>query len=94
MAGVAGFEPTHDGIKTRCLTAWLHPCNLIANYSFLHGDWFNAFATNASVEVGSWAKTDSASCLEFTSKKTQAPVPVILAEPKLFSKFNELETSL
>jgi hypothetical protein len=27
MAGVAGFEPTHDGIKTRCLTAWLYPCN-------------------------------------------------------------------
>lgn len=25
MAGMAGFEPTHDGIKTRCLTAWLHP---------------------------------------------------------------------
>ena len=25
LAGVAGFEPTHDGIKTRCLTAWLHP---------------------------------------------------------------------
>ena len=28
MAGVVGFEPTHDGIKTRCLTAWLHPNNL------------------------------------------------------------------
>jgi hypothetical protein len=25
MAGVAGFEPTHDGVKVRCLTAWLHP---------------------------------------------------------------------
>ena len=25
MAGVAGFEPAHDGIKTRCLTTWLHP---------------------------------------------------------------------
>jgi hypothetical protein len=23
--GVAGFEPTHDGVKVRCLTAWLHP---------------------------------------------------------------------
>ncbi len=23
MAGLAGFEPTHDGIKIRCLTAWL-----------------------------------------------------------------------
>ena len=25
MAEVAGFEPAHDGIKTRCLTAWRHP---------------------------------------------------------------------
>ena len=25
MVGAAGFEPAHDGIKTRCLTAWLRP---------------------------------------------------------------------
>ncbi len=25
MAGVPGFEPGHGGIRTRCLTAWLHP---------------------------------------------------------------------
>ncbi len=25
MAGMAGFEPTNDGVKVRCLTAWLHP---------------------------------------------------------------------
>ena len=25
MAGVAGFEPTNDGIKNRCLTTWRHP---------------------------------------------------------------------
>ena len=25
MAGVAGFEPTSDGVKVRCLTAWLYP---------------------------------------------------------------------
>ena len=25
---MVGFEPTHHGIKTRCLTAWLHPNNL------------------------------------------------------------------
>ena len=23
--GVAGFEPTSDGVKVRCLTAWLYP---------------------------------------------------------------------
>ena len=26
MAEMDGFEPTHAGIKVRCLTAWLHPC--------------------------------------------------------------------
>ena len=25
MAGMAGFGPTNDGVKVRCLTAWLHP---------------------------------------------------------------------
>ncbi len=25
MAGTEGFEPTDDGIKTRCLTTWLRP---------------------------------------------------------------------
>ena len=25
MAGMARFELTHDGVKVRCLTAWLHP---------------------------------------------------------------------
>ncbi len=28
LAGVLGFEPRDAGIKTRCLTAWLHPKNL------------------------------------------------------------------
>ncbi len=25
MAGVVGFEPTHGGVKVRCLTAWRYP---------------------------------------------------------------------
>ena len=25
--GVAGFEPTHEGVKVPCLTAWLYPIN-------------------------------------------------------------------
>ncbi len=29
MAGVRGFEPLNDGIKTRCLTAWLYPYNVM-----------------------------------------------------------------
>ena len=25
VVGVAGFEPANDGVKVRCLTAWLYP---------------------------------------------------------------------
>ena len=25
LVGIAGFEPTNDGVKVRCLTAWLYP---------------------------------------------------------------------
>ncbi len=32
MAGLLGFEPRYDGIKTRCLTAWRQTC------SSLHDD--------------------------------------------------------
>ena len=29
ITGVPGFEPGHDGIKIRCLTAWLYPKHFI-----------------------------------------------------------------
>ena len=25
LAGIAGFEPTNNGVKVRCLTAWRYP---------------------------------------------------------------------
>ena len=25
MVGLEGFEPSHDGVKVRCLTAWRQP---------------------------------------------------------------------
>ena len=25
MAGIAGFEPTNNGVKVHCLTAWRYP---------------------------------------------------------------------
>ena len=31
MVGMEGFEPTHDGIKNRCLAAWLHPTMIVNN---------------------------------------------------------------
>ncbi len=29
MAGLLGFEPRYDGIKTRCLTAWRQTCSVL-----------------------------------------------------------------
>ena len=29
LARVVGFEPTNDGIRIRCLTAWLYPISSI-----------------------------------------------------------------
>jgi hypothetical protein len=45
LAGVAGFEPTNGGIKTRCLTTWRHPSifkrkssrNVSPSQQFMHG---------------------------------------------------------
>ena len=33
MAGDAGFEPANDGVKVRCLTAWLIP-NMVEGDGF------------------------------------------------------------
>ncbi len=35
MAGIAGFEPTNDGIKTRCLTTWRYPNKTDINNLFI-----------------------------------------------------------
>ena len=29
LAGMAGLEPTNEGVKVPCLTAWLHPYAVI-----------------------------------------------------------------
>ena len=34
VAGVAGFEPTNVGTKSRCLTTWRHPNQLIRRYIY------------------------------------------------------------
>ena len=36
MAGDIGFEPMHDGVKVRCLTAWLIPNK--ENYGAIEGN--------------------------------------------------------
>src|SRR5262245_58863035 len=50
-------------------------------------------ATNPGREAGSWAATLSASTLLGKLPNTQPPVPVNLAETKLFSKIKALRTS-
>ena len=37
LAGMAGFEPANDGIKTRCLTAWRHYHKAILNGTMMEG---------------------------------------------------------
>ena len=34
MAGVAGLEPTNDGVKVRCLTTWLYPKKMVSPEGF------------------------------------------------------------
>ncbi len=34
LARVAGFEPANDGIRIRCLTAWLYPISKIDSSTF------------------------------------------------------------
>ena len=47
MAGVAGFEPTNDGVRVRCLTAWRHPnfkmLIYFSRYSFFLQAFFTVF---------------------------------------------------
>ena len=38
LAGVAGFEPTNDGVRVRCLTAWRHP-NAVNYYTAFFEEW-------------------------------------------------------
>ena len=38
LAGGIGFEPTIHGIKIRCLTTWLPPCQESAFYRFFAGN--------------------------------------------------------
>ena len=52
MAGVAGFEPTNDGIKNRCLTTWRHPNHLmdVEYFSIFYKKMQEIF--NLSMETG------------------------------------------
>ncbi|MEN9405989.1 MAG: hypothetical protein RLZ12_273 [Bacillota bacterium] len=34
VAGREGFEPSHDGVKVRCLTAWLPPSGVVEGVGF------------------------------------------------------------
>ncbi|GAC22341.1 hypothetical protein GMES_0026 [Paraglaciecola mesophila KMM 241] len=46
MAGIAGFEPTNDGIKTRCLTTWRYPNKTDINNLFIENGWDSWIRTN------------------------------------------------
>ena len=59
FTGVAGFEPTHEGVKVPCLTAWLYPkttktilsyiCHSVNTFSeFFSKNYFMSFSTEIS----------------------------------------------
>ena len=39
MAGMAGFEPTHAGVKVLCLTAWRHPHVIVRTPGYKKRNW-------------------------------------------------------
>ena len=43
-AGIGGFEPPHDDIKNRCLTAWPYP-NILYKYYKINCTNIQAFNT-------------------------------------------------
>ena len=75
---MAGFEPAHDGIKTRCLTTWRHPNCLLVIYLSLARQ-------NQTTVMAIFYFANTASSLFSKAIKTQHPLPVILATPRWFS---------
>lgn len=39
MAGIAGFEPAHTGVKGPGLTAWRYPCISETRFNHVHGEF-------------------------------------------------------
>ena len=92
LAGVEGFEPSHGGIKTRCLTAWLHPnnvnflsamftvCQIMAKKYYSNrsttGERLIPLAMKPCQCIGTFFSNSSAADLLGNPAKTQAPVPV------------------
>ena len=71
MAGLAGFEPAHDGVKVRCLTAWLR-----GNHSkrLVEGDGFEP--SNPKEQIYSLPRlTTSLSLQEWCRKQDLNPQP-------------------
>ena len=54
MAELVGFEPTHNGVKVRCLTAWLQLNTMVE---------VKGFEPSAS-----WSQTKHSTKLSYTSK--------------------------
>ena len=45
MAGVGGFEPPHDGVKVRCLSAWLYP-NIEGSLGYDEQEWLRLWISH------------------------------------------------
>ncbi len=104
MAGTAGFEPAHAGIKTPCLTAWRRPSETPHGREFVRpaslqsmaarsGDRFTPRATKLCQLAGTWPATRCASASDSKAANTQAPVPVIRAGENVFNQSRAAATS-
>ncbi len=74
MAGVEGFEPPNGGIKTRCLTAWRHPSELVSGAA--SGERFRPRTTYPIQRCGNRPSTSRARASSGSAAKTHEPVPV------------------
>ena len=97
VAGVAGFEPTNGGIKTRCLTTWRHPTiktnpRLVRDLrrNARSGETFIPRATMPRHGAGTLVTMSCASFRLAQGAKMHDPVPVSRAGAKCPSQSSAL----
>ena len=71
MAGVAGLEPTNDGVKVRCLTTWLHP-----NKKMVEGEGFEpSKAVPADLQSAPFGQLGNPSWYKWSRRWDSNPQP-------------------
>ena len=87
MAGVPGFEPGHDGIKIRCLTAWLYPNNGATDGNRTHTKGFGDLYSTVELCPCKWWRMTGSNRRPPACKAGALPAELILRY------YNSLATS-